>query len=136
MQMISFHINGEPAPQGSKTAKCINGKAIMWESSSKVKLWRQLVDFQTKIAIHNNKWQTLDQALSVELTFWLPKPKSVTRFIPSVKPDLDKLIRSTCDGLKTGGLFTDDALIVEITARKFYATGSNAQGCLVGVKIV
>lgn len=134
--MIKFYINGEPAPQGSKTAKCINGKAIMWESSSKVKLWRQLVDFQTKVAMHNNRWQMLDQPLSVELAFWLPKPKSVTRFVPSVKPDLDKLIRSTCDGLKTGGLYTDDALIVEITARKYYATESQKAGCSVGVKIV
>lgn len=134
--MINFYINGEPAPQGSKTAKCINGKAIMWESSSKVKLWRQLVDFQTKVAMHNNRWQMLDQPLSIELAFWLPKPKSVTRFVPSVKPDLDKLIRSTCDGLKTGGLYTDDALIVEITARKYYATESQKTGCSVGVKIV
>lgn len=134
--MINLFINGEPAPQGSKTAKCINGKAIMWESSTKVKLWRQLVDFQTKVAMHNNKWQMLDQPLSIELTFYLPKPKSVTRFVPSVKPDLDKLIRSTCDGLKTGGLYTDDALIVQILANKYYATNEVPVGCSVGVKIV
>lgn len=133
--MISFYIHGEPAPQGSKTAKCINGRAVMWESSKKVKLWRQLVDFQTKVEIHNNKWEQIDDPISIELVFGLPKPKSVKRDLPSVKPDLDKLIRSTCDGLKTGGLFTDDALIVQIISAKKYMD-KEFIGCLVKVKNV
>ncbi len=65
----------------------------------------------------------------------MPRPKTVNRLRPNVKPDLDKLIRSTCDGLKTGGLFTDDALIVEIRASKYYAD-NNAIGCTVGIKSV
>lgn len=133
--MIKFFIKGEPAPQGSKTAKCINGRAVMWESSNKVKLWRQLVDFQTKLFVKDKKLKPYEQPLIMQLTFYLPKPKSTKRIFPSVKPDLDKLIRSTCDGLKTGGLIQDDALIVEIHAYKYYAENNNF-GCKVGFEVV
>jgi Holliday junction resolvase RusA-like endonuclease len=133
--MLSFFISGEPAPQGSKTAKCINGKAIMWESSPKLKVWRQLVHIQTLNFIKVNKIEKYCEQIAVDLVFHLPRPKSVNRLRPSVKPDLDKLIRSTCDGLKTGGLFQDDALIIEIHAEKYYAD-TNSMGCHIGVKSV
>jgi crossover junction endodeoxyribonuclease RusA len=38
-----------------------------------------------------------------------------------VKPDLDKVIRATCDAL-TGILYADDAQIVDTSARKHYGS--------------
>ena len=120
--MISFFIEGEPAPQGSKNGFVKNGRVVMVESSKKVKPWREAV---TKKTAQHMSWETLNpitNPVEIALIFFLPKPKSVTRKWPSVKPDLDKLIRSTFDGLTTGGLYTDDALVIAVSASKQYAT--------------
>lgn len=38
--MIAFDVAGVPAPQGSKRGYVANGRAILVESSAKVKPWR------------------------------------------------------------------------------------------------
>ena len=116
--MISYWIDGEPAPQGSKTGFIKNGRVVMVESSKKVKPWREAVAAQTKAKVQ----AALENPVEIALVFHLPKPKTVTRKWPAVKPDLDKLIRSTFDGLTTGGLYTDDALVIAVSASKQYAT--------------
>ena len=120
--MISFFVEGEPAPQGSKNGFVKNGRVVMVESSKKVKPWREAVAQQTQQQLKNLYHFPYSQAVEIALVFHLPKPKSVTRSWPSVKPDLDKLIRSTFDGLTTGGLYTDDALVIAVSASKQYAT--------------
>ena len=127
--MGNFFIAGEPAPQGSKTGRVVNGRVVMWESSAKVKPWRAAVTIVTKQAMLKQEWETITDPIELCLSFYLPRPKTVKREFPSVKPDLDKLIRSTCDGLKTGGLYTDDALIIAITATKQYAPIGMEAGC-------
>ena len=120
--MISYWIDGEPAPQGSKTGFIKNGRVVMVESSKKVKPWRAAVAEQTA---RHMSWETLnpmETPVEIALVFYLPKPKTVKRKWPAVKPDLDKLIRSTFDGLTTGGLYTDDALVIAVSASKQYAT--------------
>jgi Holliday junction resolvase RusA-like endonuclease len=116
--MISYFVEGEPAPQGSKNGFVKNGRVVMVESSKKVKPWREAVAWQTKSKVT----EPMTSPVEIALVFHLPKPKSVTRKWPSVKPDLDKLIRSTFDGLTTGGLYTDDALVIAVSASKQYAT--------------
>lgn len=127
--MGNFFIEGEPAPQGSKTGRVVNGRVVMWESSSKVKPWRAAVHSTTQQEKEKKKWETITEPIELCLSFYLPRPKTVKREFPSVKPDLDKLIRSTCDGLKTGGLYLDDALIIAITATKQYAPVGMESGC-------
>jgi Holliday junction resolvase RusA-like endonuclease len=123
--MISFFIEGVPAPQGSKTGFVKNGRVVMIEASKKVKPWREAVVAETV----KNVACTMTEPVEIALVFYLPKPKSVTRKWPSVKPDLDKLIRSTFDGLTTGGLYTDDALVIAVSASKEYS--SDKIGCQV-----
>jgi len=120
--MISFFIEGEPAPQGSKTGKVVNGRVVMWEASAKVKPWREAVTIETARYMSWNTLEAITHPLEIALVFHLPKPKSVKRDFPSVKPDLDKLVRSTFDGLTTGGLYEDDALVIAFSASKIYAT--------------
>ena len=127
--MGNFFIAGEPAPQGSKTGRVVNGRVVMWESSAKVKPWRAAVHATTQLEKAKKQWETIDDPIELCLSFYLPRPKTVKREFPSVKPDLDKLIRSTCDGLKTGGLYTDDALIIALTATKQYAPVGMEAGC-------
>jgi Holliday junction resolvase RusA-like endonuclease len=116
--MISYFVEGEPAPQGSKNGFVKNGRVVMVESSKKVKPWREAVAWQTKAKVT----EPMTTPVEIALVFHLPRPKTVTRKWPAVKPDLDKLIRSTFDGLTTGGLYTDDALVIAVSASKQYAT--------------
>jgi len=116
--MYSFWIDGEPAPQGSKNGFVKNGRVVLVESSKKVKPWREAVARTTQEQVPC----PLQNAVEVALVFHLPRPKTVTRKWPAVKPDLDKLVRSTFDGLTTGGLYTDDALVIALSASKQYAT--------------
>jgi len=116
--MYSFWIDGEPAPQGSKNGFLKNGRVVLVESSKKVKPWREAVARTTQAQVPC----PLQNAVEVALVFHLPRPKTVTRKWPAVKPDLDKLVRSTFDGLTTGGLYTDDALVIALSASKQYTT--------------
>lgn len=130
--MITFFVEGIPAPQGSKTAKCINGRAVMWEASKGVKIWRDTVAAQAMIQMIAENLQTIEGPVELVLDFRLPKPKSVNRALPSVKPDLDKLIRSTCDALTKSKIYKDDALVIAIAASKSYAT--DKPGCFISIQ--
>jgi crossover junction endodeoxyribonuclease RusA len=127
--MGNFFIAGTPAPQGSKNGYIKNGRVVLVESSKKVKPWREAVTTTTKAHMMFGDLEMISDPVELCLSFYLPRPKTVTREFPSVKPDLDKLIRSTCDGLKTGGLYVDDALIIALTATKQYAAEGLEAGC-------
>lgn len=58
--------------------------------------------------------------LSVSIVFGMERPVSVTRAMPSVKPDIDNLIKAVLDPLNKI-VFDDDALIVSIKAGKQYS---------------
>ena len=72
----------------------------------------------------------LDGALEVEISFYRPVQKSLSKkerarrlsgeHRPTVKPDLDNYIKSTLDALN-GILWTDDARIVDLHAHKYYS---------------
>jgi Holliday junction resolvase RusA-like endonuclease len=68
-------------------------------------------------------WVSIDEPCELIVNFYMPKPKTVTRLLPSVSPDLDKLIRAVGDALTDSGIVTDDSRIVRISARKLYAEG-------------
>jgi Holliday junction resolvase RusA-like endonuclease len=62
-------------------------------------------------------------AVSVEMTFTMPKPKSAPktrRTWPATRPDLSKLVRSTEDALTDAGAWEDDARVVYCVASKVY----------------
>jgi Holliday junction resolvase RusA-like endonuclease len=58
--------------------------------------------------------------VEVTIFFWLPRPKSVKRTQPMVKPDIDKLARCTLDAL-IGVAFDDDSRICDLRLSKYYA---------------
>lgn len=70
-----------------------------------------------------------DGPILVRFNFFLTPPTSLTRkkraLGPCRKPDLDKLIRSTADGMTEAGVWTDDARIVFFLASKAYCNASN-----------
>lgn len=119
IELASFEILGVPAPQGSKT-RMPNGHMIEGSSDTgraKHKAWRQSVAATARdITRHDDISAPFDGALQVSIEFRLPMPASrpaaarrAGRWPHTVKPDKDKLLRCTFDGLKDGGLVRDDA---------------------------
>ena len=114
-----FHdwIQGTPAPQGSKTAKVINGRVIMYEANKGHKVWRAILEDAFKGTTPT------DKPVRVELVFSFVRPKTSKRLHPSVKPDIDKLCRTVLDAA-TGHLFKDDSQVVILNAQKHYAVAA------------
>ena len=84
--------------------------------------------FEMKMLEFNNPFVT---AVSVSLTFWLTRPKTVKREFATGTYDLDKLTRAVLDSLQDKVL-TNDNLVVDLTARKNYAD-NHESGVLVTV---
>lgn len=126
MSVISFRVYGRPAPQGSKKSV---GRGRFVEASKYLPAWRSAV----KLAAEENKPETLlSDAVTLEVVFYLEKPKTVTRELPTVAPDTDKLIRAIGDAM-TGTIYEDDAQICKIVAFKRYATPENPPGAFITV---
>jgi Holliday junction resolvase RusA-like endonuclease len=119
MAEVSLSVTGDPASQGSHAI--MHGR-IVQVNSSKHKAWRKAI-VQEAIATLPDDWQPLDEPCELIVNFYLPKPKTVDRQLPSVSPDLDKLIRAVGDSLTDSGVVIDDSRIVRISARKLYAEG-------------
>lgn len=139
---VTLRVAGTPAPQGSKSAwviwprgaaKCPackrpmgHPKAIVSEGKANspqrknLTAWREAIVTAAQLAgLH----ETIEGPVRVQIVFALPRPKSYPgwRWLPWVKPDVDKLCRSTLDALTTAKVFKDDAQVVELAVRKVYA---------------
>lgn len=125
---VQFLVYTTPAPQGSKVARVINGRAQMFEANKKMLPYRHAVTQYVRYALAQRGLSepVAGKHIPVRLMmeFHVTRPPSVPkkRTEPSVPPDLDKYIRSTNDALK-GVLYADDGQVVELRARKVYATG-------------
>ena len=113
---LTIQVYGIPGPQGSKAFKGLNkkGRAILVESSKKVKPWRE--DVKAAAEQVRAGRPPLDGPLRLHMVFTLPKPKSAPKTRktwPMRTPDLSKLARSTEDALTAAGIWTDDARMVE-----------------------
>ncbi len=156
---LHFAVHGTPAPQGSKRAYVNRhtGRAAVVESSTRVRPWREAVkhaalDARVMAAATLDArpatLATLTGPVVVAITFYLPRPKShyrTGRFAhllrdnaprnPAGKPDLDKLARSTLDGLSDAAVWADDAQVVSLSVAKAYAMPGDriARGALITV---
>lgn len=108
----AFFVKGRPVPQGS--LKFIHGRPIHARATD-LAVWR--ADIARNAELFGFK--PTANAVKVEMDFVMAKPKSAKRLFPSVKPDLDKLIRAVLDGL-TGVAYEDDSQVVLIKSTKTY----------------
>jgi hypothetical protein len=119
MAEVSLSVIGDPASQGSHAI--MQGR-IVQVNSKKHKAWRNAIT-QTALETLPPDWQPIDEPCELIVNFYMPKPASVKRSLPTVSPDLDKLIRAVGDSLTDSGVVLDDSRIVRISARKLYAIG-------------
>lgn len=133
--MITVHVNGIPAPQGSKRHV---GNGRMVESSKAVAPWREAVRTETQHALGQ---PILAGPVTVQIQFYLPRPaghygakglRPSAPPAPAVKPDVDKLARAVLDGIVAGGAIRDDAQVSVLIASKAYADHAPT-GCVVRV---
>lgn len=126
---------GIPVAQGSKKGFVSkSGRvSIVDQSGKKLTVWRDILEDATLKAMDGR--EPLDGDLHATVVLWMPKPKTVKRKHPNVKPDIDKTLRAVFDGLTTGGAYVDDARIVRVTAEKRYADDLEKPGALITISI-
>jgi Holliday junction resolvase RusA-like endonuclease len=133
-QTLSFRAYGTPRPQGSKRYVG-NGRFI---EASDVKPWRNAIKnavFEENVASGDDRQFT--EPVVVHATFYMPRPKSVKRPLPTVPPDLDKLCRALGDALSVDSkVIEDDSLIVHWNVRKVYAAAPEQAGVKVTVDLL
>ena len=111
--MIEFFIEGIPVSQGSLTH---NKQGFGYYANDKaLKEWREKIAYTAKQLCKT----PLKEDVTLHLTFTLPRGKTVEREFPTVRPDLDKLIRAVGDSL-TGIAYIDDSQITVLIANKRY----------------
>lgn len=69
-----------------------------------------------------------DSRLLLQLRFNLPRPVSVKRKYPTVKPDIDNLVKAILDGLVKHLVIQDDAPITDMVTMKRYANADHPEG--------
>ncbi len=119
IELYRFIVLGEPGPQGSKT-RMPNGAMVEAASATgraKTKAWRTAVAEKAADVVG----PPLDGPIAIDVTFRFRMPQSRKASARTagvgwhtVKPDKDKLLRATLDGLKAGGAIADDARVCSI----------------------
>ena len=92
-----------------------NGRMVHSQGSA-LAVWRSTVE----LVARESQVRKIDGPVSISLDFYLRRPRTVTRQLPTVPPDLDKLIRGVLDAL-SGTAYDDDSQVVEIKATKAYS---------------
>jgi Holliday junction resolvase RusA-like endonuclease len=119
--VLTIKVEGDPVPQGSMRAF---GNRIVHSNAKTLKPWRKKIVEAIRSEVEawpGQHEKIVDSPVDIQITFWLKKPKSVKRWLPWVKPDLDKLIRAVLDAItESGEVWVDDAQVVSIKARKGY----------------
>lgn len=133
--VVAFVVDGAPAPQGSKTvASTKAGGSFVRDDNRALGPWRNAVAARAREAMAGRA--PLAGPLELDVAFVFARPKAHYRtgkragelkasapIYCDKRPDLDKLVRAVGDAI-TGIVVVDDALIVEMRARKAYGSPS------------
>lgn len=113
--MIKMRMSLNPIPKGRP--RVARGRVY---TPAATRAFENAVKTMARHHARLNNLEPLDGPLEVMVMFNLKKPGSVRRSEPFVKPDLDNLVKGLFDGLN-GVFWQDDAQIVMLSCRKFYA---------------
>lgn len=147
---FELFIEGDPQGKGSVMALPVKRKGGKWgarvvmKGSKAKRAWDQAIKDRARAYVRELGVPD-DQPLfgehcpvRLEAIFWMPRPQRIqvggqngrkhpgAGTLPSVIPDLDKLLRMLKDGLK-GAAYHDDAQVVTVDVKKRY-TRPGAEG--------
>jgi Holliday junction resolvase RusA-like endonuclease len=124
MSSIKFEVAGQPQPQGSKNGYLRGGRIVLVESSKNLKPYRLSVAHSAQLAAKRLGWSVIDddRPIWVTIRFGMTRGKTVKRLHPTVKPDLDKLVRAVLDGItQSKAIWKDDAQVCQLITEKHYS---------------
>lgn len=125
---ISFTVYGKAEPQGSIRAFVSKaGKPILTSTNPNLKEWREQVGWAAREQMAGRG--LVAAAVEVRVSVYLVRPKSVKRANPTVKPDVDKLLRGALDAL-TGIVYHDDAQVTSVHISKHYVNTEVPHPCM------
>lgn len=129
--MIDFFIPHEPLPQDRArhaVRKRKDGTPFTATyDTSRSRQWKRLVATYGKKAIAEP--YPPREPLKVAIFFFMTKPVSTKRELPSVKPDLSNLLKGIEDGLN-GIAWHDDGQICQIKTTKIYSDKPGVRICI------
>lgn len=117
---IRVRVDWIAAPQGSH--KQGFGKSVR-ETNPRTEPYREAVAEACRREMDVRQlWVPLDGHLEARIDFYMPPVASdPDRPYPNTAPDIDKLVRSTFDGISRGKLWKDDARVVGLTTWEYFA---------------
>ena len=146
MSTLTFQVTGEPKGQPRPRAfarKMGNVHVARFYDSDVADVWKSAVMLAIMQAAKvGNGWHFTSEAVSVSITFAMPRPKShfgakglkASAPVAHVgKPDVDNTCKLILDQItRSGCVWRDDSQVVSLTVHKFWATGAE-QGCSVSI---
>ncbi|MET4780835.1 crossover junction endodeoxyribonuclease RusA [Glaciihabitans sp. UYNi722] len=139
--MYQYFVPGDPAPKGSKRFVGLTrtGRGILIESSKRVAPWTAAVMVATESAVDfPARFDAIDTAVTVTTRFLIVKPKHNHDDYPTSLRvgDLDKLLRSTLDGIVQGGLLKDDKFVTTVETSKRWTQPGQQAGCHITIEVL
>lgn len=114
---LGFVVPGRAAPKGSTRSfvSRTTGRVVTLTDSARLRDWTQQVAFWAARAKGTKAPKGASVTVYVNFVRCRPRSQRATR--PSVRPDLDKLLRALLDAL-TGVAYDDDAQVCHLRAQK------------------
>jgi crossover junction endodeoxyribonuclease RusA len=114
---LNLTVQGLPIPQGStRMLRNKKGEPYITHANPKLAEWRKAIVRELK----DGGVFPFVGAVHAYMVFVLPRPKSVKRNRPCVKPDLDKLVRAVFDACEVAGVLGNDSQVTKLKASKHY----------------
>lgn len=140
--MIQFDVLGHPAPQGSKSAVVVNGRARVLEGRTTNQRQRHA---EWRSAVAQAAWVAMAQArrttpflgpVEVVALVRMPRPKSAKASWSwhHKQPDLDKIQRSIGDSLQVAGVIASDGQVARWVVEKILCPPGEPTGASVRVR--
>lgn len=128
MARIEFTVPGQPVGKGRARVSTHGGFARAY-TPEKTAVYENLVKLSYMQEVADKPLKKLAGAIQIKILAYYAIPKSFSKkkrdaamrgdVTPLIKPDLDNVIKSVCDGLN-GVAYDDDKQITFITAAKYY----------------
>lgn len=125
MSMIEFYVPLEPYPKERPRFSPRNFRFITPANT------RAFENNFRALANQYRPAEALSGPLTMQIALYLPRPPSVKRATPHVKPDIDNFAKSVIDAMNTV-FFKDDGQIVKLIVTKLYSESPDS----VGIRVV